>query len=648
MGSKKLKAIAVVGNKSVPVADPWEMMDARMWLRNRINTEPDNVGSAVNSPSPGLGYSPGWGADNQGRPMSCYGCDQGCRQNPAGTSEDGFPLASGLQCVDNYIGQREDSALHGRSTEYTVYANTFCQRHGLNDFEMSSMLSQRVSAQTLAARGGVGWLRNCWDRGIIGPIGSGKRIETDLDFSQEYTKDFVLELMRQIACADSELGRDVAMGQVRCAEKWGILEDDMMSGAMNMIYWGGETHWGIYPGMAYVGLFQVRDPNWHMHNNIDQGAVATLTATGTALETALKRIKTKTESVTQLAHPWHDYMMFDQSEKGTYSLGMARYVAFTQYMAKFWRDCAMTCDQNNVWKNWQHDMGNSDPDQASGMMPDFFTRFFNATTGLNWSWEDGLDMGKKVWDFERAILALHGRHRNEEYFPPYPPYDSYVYHPGQPYLQTAASGGSPTNPQVETVWDPKLYGGKGGYTDAITEFPLSKAKMDEFKTIYYGVEGWDPKTGRPTRKGLEAQGLGYVADVLESKGRLGGTRSGSTTSPITASFGDKKLGSGDSVKLGESVELSGTLQAYNPVGQNVLVYMQRPERTYWEWVGTCRATQAGNEGAWRYNHTFTKKDFGHTRMKGERENYKNIEKGAYQFKVVFLDAESPAVEIKVV
>jgi hypothetical protein len=43
------------------------------------------------------------------------------------------------------------------------------------------------------------------------------------------------------------------MGQVRCAEKWGILNDEMMSGRMNMIYWAGETHWGIYPVWAYAG-----------------------------------------------------------------------------------------------------------------------------------------------------------------------------------------------------------------------------------------------------------------------------------------------------------------------------------------------------------------------------------------------------------
>lgn len=33
--------------------------------------------------------------------------------------------------------------------------------------------------------------------------------------------------------------------------------------------------------------------------------------------------------------------------------------------------------------------------------------------------------------------------------------------------------------------------------------------------------GWDPNTGWPQRSTLELMGLGYVADELEGKGRLG-------------------------------------------------------------------------------------------------------------------------------
>jgi hypothetical protein len=305
-------------------------------------------------------------------------------------------------------------------------------------------------------------------------------------------------------------------------------------------------------------------------------------------------------------------------------------------MAKFWRDCAMTCDQDNVWKNWGHDQGNADPTQAHGLMPDFFTRFFNAVTGLNYTWEDGLDMGKKLWDFERAILALHGRHRSEEYFPPFPPYDSYVYHVGQPYLQTAASGGSPTSPQVETVWDPTLNDGAGGYTDGITQFAFSKEKMDEFKTIFYDLEEWDVATGRPTRANLEAAGLGYVADVLQSKGRLGGVTATAirtqafATSAVTATSISIKASS-KTTKIGKTLTLSGAIKAVDGVGHNVLVYAKKPGKKYWVHLSTRRAYKQGSATRWQYRYAFKK----------------GMAKGTYQFKAVFLHTETPVVKVKV-
>ena len=50
---------------------------------------------------------------------------------------------------------------------------------------------------------------------------------------------------------------------------------------------------------------------------------------------------------------------------------------------------------------------------------------------------------------------------------------------------------------------------------------MEKDKFEEFKTRYYQLEGWDTATGYPTRSSLEALGLGYVADELEAKGKLG-------------------------------------------------------------------------------------------------------------------------------
>ena len=50
---------------------------------------------------------------------------------------------------------------------------------------------------------------------------------------------------------------------------------------------------------------------------------------------------------------------------------------------------------------------------------------------------------------------------------------------------------------------------------------LDKAKFEDFKTRFYTLEGWDPLSGWPKRKTLESFGLGYVADELQKRERLG-------------------------------------------------------------------------------------------------------------------------------
>jgi aldehyde:ferredoxin oxidoreductase len=50
---------------------------------------------------------------------------------------------------------------------------------------------------------------------------------------------------------------------------------------------------------------------------------------------------------------------------------------------------------------------------------------------------------------------------------------------------------------------------------------LDKEGVEFFKTNFYKFEGWDVKTGWPTRKTLEGLGLKKVADTMAAKGRLG-------------------------------------------------------------------------------------------------------------------------------
>jgi hypothetical protein len=48
---------------------------------------------------------------------------------------------------------------------------------------------------------------------------------------------------------------------------------------------------------------------------------------------------------------------------------------------------------------------------------------------------------------------------------------------------------------------------------------LDEAGVELFKTHFYEFEGWDPKTGWPTRKTLEELNLKKAADIIGIKGK---------------------------------------------------------------------------------------------------------------------------------
>ncbi|MBN1571308.1 MAG: hypothetical protein JXA73_25965, partial [Acidobacteria bacterium] len=55
----------------------------------------------------------------------------------------------------------------------------------------------------------------------------------------------------------------------------------------------------------------------------------------------------------------------------------------------------------------------------------------------------------------------------------------------------------------------------------LKELYFTREGVDQFKTHFYNVEGWNPESGYPTRKTLEDLGMKHVADLLQSKNKLG-------------------------------------------------------------------------------------------------------------------------------
>jgi aldehyde:ferredoxin oxidoreductase len=132
-------------------------------------------------------------------------------------------------------------------------------------------------------------------------------------------------------------------------------------------------------------------------------------------------------------------------------------------------------------------------------------KYVKAVTGKDFSFLDGINLGRKLWNLDQAIWTLQGRHRDMVHFV------ENLYEK-QPLFTV--------DDNIPNVHMPGKKDGKWGLY-GYSRRTLNKDKFDEFKTRFYRLQGWDESSGYPTRKTLESLDLGYVADELKSNNKLG-------------------------------------------------------------------------------------------------------------------------------
>jgi aldehyde:ferredoxin oxidoreductase len=193
-----------------------------------------------------------------------------------------------------------------------------------------------------------------------------------------------------------------------------------------------------------------------------------------------------------------DMDMLDFSASNIYSEHMAKMVSWQRYYTRFWKQSMLFCDSR-----WPDFINIHRPDfkGATGIVE---SEYVKAVTGKDLSFEDGINIGRKIWNLDQAIWTLQGRHRDMVHFAD----NVYEQHPLFPA-------------EVPNVFLPGKENGTWGYY-GYSYRTLDRHKFDGFKTRFYELQGWDTATGYPTRAALEALGLGYVADELEKSGKLGG------------------------------------------------------------------------------------------------------------------------------
>ncbi len=474
-GSKNLKAISVIGTGSIPVNDPKALMQARMWQKEKYafgldKLKAHTVGTYFMSPPVGGQLWKGRPSEGQ-RPQACLGCHSACRARyETGKGNEASCYATA------FYGE-------AKSLDIQRQASDLLNRYGLNAHEMMFV---------------VFYVRDLAKRGIFGP---GKAVECPLDWSKFGQMEFAEQLVKAIAYrndgrgGESQFGDDLAEGCVRAAKRWGRLAEDLWTGQLPFPHWGIPIHrdprsqleWG------YGTILGDRDINehdfdwlhWQPSNARMQGRETEVAAAEAVAIYAKKMVPFQ-----------DDPLMLDYSTENMYSEHIAKLVAWHRYYTRFWKQSALFCD----WR-WPDFINLLAPDNT-GSTGEAEPMFFQAVTGRDFSFLDGIELGRRIWNLDHAIWTLQGRHRDLVHFA------DFIYR-RPPFGQ-----GGP----VHCL--PGKRDGKWEYFNTVGR-KIDKEKFEEFKTAFYRLQGWDTASGYPTRATLTSLELANVADELETNHRLG-------------------------------------------------------------------------------------------------------------------------------
>lgn len=469
-GSKNLKAISAIGTGSVEVADPEELNDARTWIKtfqyNVDNPVRPMMGRYAAAHTSGAPYF------EERRATGCVGCMWVCRSR----FQSGINNES--QCV-------EAGWFSGANSNREKYrATDLLQRMGINAW--AHMKS---------------YLRDLYQ---MGELGSGKTIESapvDMERYGSYT--FAEQLMRATAYKEG-IGEFTSQGDARAAIMWGRYVDDTDSGLLQLPQWGYHWHHTALPTWAYGSLLGDRDLNEHA-GDYEANSIG-YRMLGTDDEISPENFA---NILAQKMPPYDgDPYMFDYQdgrvdmdqalETGIYSKHGAKHIAAHRHYSRFQQQgLNFCCLRWPIFMEYQKQ-------DLQGAAPEAGPRFFNAVTGLNYNYEDFDLIGRRVWNMDRAIWILQGRHRDLEVFT-----GSMSKAPGHTW------GNRFMSVYRNGVWDYETWNQEGPVYDV--------AGTEVFKDNYYELEGWEKSTGWPSRATLEDLDLGFVADKLESEGKLGAT-----------------------------------------------------------------------------------------------------------------------------
>lgn len=477
-GSKRLKAISVIGTGGIKLNSPKAMVAERL---RQVSTygydmEHPNRNFGPNNfhgpPSPGMTWR--HGRPRTFRAQGCVGCHASCKAR----FEDG--IGNEATCMATaFYPFAKDLKTQRKATE-------LLNLYGLNAHEMNFTLS---------------YLRDLYYRRVLGP---GRKIDCPLNFRNYGSYEFVEQFVKMISYRDDGLGNphpfgdDIAEGVYRMAEKHGLLEGengDLRTGRLRYPHWGLPVHYepGSQVEWGYGTLLGDRGINEHEFVFLMWDGFS-IAFGGRPKISAEDVVKIITDKMVPFEGDRH---MVDYSDENLYSEHMVKFIAWHRYYTRFWKQSLLLCDYR-----W--------PDLVNLKAPDYIgstgesePAFLKAVTGEEFSFKDGIELGKKIWNLDHAIWTLQGRHRDMVKFADFM------------YSKRSSGGFGGLK-----YYLPGAKNGKWSYMN-VNGRRFDRDGVEEFKTRFYQFHHWDPSSGYPTRKALDAVGLSYVADELEANDKLG-------------------------------------------------------------------------------------------------------------------------------
>jgi aldehyde:ferredoxin oxidoreductase len=461
-GSKKLKAISVIGTGSAPIADPKAFMDARIWFK-QFQWDVDNPRDADKFES---GYSLINGAPKGGnvanrlpsRAAACASCPRGCKERTADGSTN-EAVCAGTMTGGNDVMHRWGAG-HWQVMATSGYISALT-RQGIFG------KGKEYDPGDMPAQGGGGF----------GGGGAGGNAYWEA-------------LYKKMATRDDKFSDLIAEGAARIAEKLGRYPQDINNGTVKLTYWGTQEHYTtqVQVDWGYGSLFGERDLMLHQMSNYPLHWMA---QTGNrAYLNAEQASKLYGEAMVPYEK---DRFIMDYSENpetGIYSDSKLRLVAWVKHYEKFWIGMGL-CG----WR-WPQCITNNTEDRR-GATPNAEPKFWNAVTGKNLTFADAMEIGHKIYTLDRSIWVLQGRTKKLETFP------DYIYNQG--------AGENILPMYIDGQW--KYDGGRGR--------KLDREKFEDFKTRFYKFEGYNPENGFPTAATLDKMKMPNVAAVLKKSEKLG-------------------------------------------------------------------------------------------------------------------------------